>query len=175
MSDRQVVAVQIDREPRSVIDVVARCHLGLPVVIKVPPHLDDGTPFPTRYWLTCPLATRRIGRLEADGGVKKAEARIAAEPEFAAAYKVAMDRYQIERDSLIAEDWTGPRPAGGIGGTRRGVKCLHAQYADHAAGNPNPVGAATAAAIEPLNCAVNCVTADVAAVIQNPEWVEPAL
>jgi hypothetical protein len=41
---------------------VARCHLGLPVVIQVPPRLDDGTPFPTLYWLTCPLATTLIAQ-----------------------------------------------------------------------------------------------------------------
>jgi len=175
MNDRQIVAVQIDREPRSVVDVVARCHLGLPVVIKVPPHLDDGTPFPTTYWLTCPLAIRRIGRLEAEGGVKKAEARIASDSEFRSAYEEAMSRYRRDRDALISLDDAGPHPSGGIGGTRRGVKCLHAQYADHAAGNPNPVGAETGADIEPLNCRVGCVVEDAGSTVRDPDWVEPAL
>lgn len=154
------------------MDVVARCQLQLPVVIKVPPHLDDGTPFPTLFWLTCPLAVRRIGRLEADGGVKKAESRLAADDALAAEYEAAMRRYQSERDSLIPDDWVGPRPTGGVGGTRHGVKCLHAQYADHAAGNANPVGSHTAAAIEPLNCDVPCVT-DGVRVARNADWVEP--
>jgi hypothetical protein len=126
------------------------------------------------YWLTCPLATRRIGRLEADGGVKKAEALIAANAEIGAAYEVAMRRYQRDRDSLIEEDWSGPRPSGGIGGTRLGVKCLHAQYADHAAGNSNPIGAKTADDIEPLNCKAACVTSEAGMAARNPGWREPS-
>lgn len=174
MDERRVVAAQISREPRSVVDVVARCSFGLPTVIKVPPHLDDGTPFPTTFWLTCPLASRRIGRLEADGGVKKAEVRIDRDPEFAAAYQQAMDRYEIERDALIDDEAPLHRPSGGVGGTRRGVKCLHAHYADHAAGNTNPVGADSAAKIEPLDCAVPCVIPAGDGVVRNAEWVEPA-
>jgi hypothetical protein len=175
MDDRQVVAVQISREPRSVIDVVARCPLGLPTVIKVPPHLDDGTPFPTTYWLTCPLASRRIGRLESAGGVKKAEALIAADPEYATRHETAMTRYRIERDSLIGPDAPVNRPSGGVGGTGRGVKCLHAHYADHAAGNLNPVGADTAALVEPLNCAMPCMREGDGSTSRNLDWREPSL
>ena len=174
MSDRDVVAVQIDREPRSVVDVVARCALDLPTVIKVPPHLDDGTPFPTTYWLTCPLASRRIGRLEADGGVKKAEERIAADPAFAAAYRAAMERYRRNRDELIGPDAPSHRPGGGVGGSRAGVKCLHAHYADHAAGNDNPVGAVAALDVEPLDCDVPCVVETENGTVRNPAWLEPS-
>ncbi len=173
MDDRRVVAVQIDREPRSVVDVVARCPLGLPTVTKVPPLLDDGTPFPTSFWLTCPLASKRIGRLEAEGGVKKAEAKLDTDPEFAAAHEAAMRRYENDRDRLIEPEREGPRPSGGVGGSRRGVKCLHAHYADHAAGNANPVGAETAASIEPLDCAIACVVEIDGATVANPLWVEP--
>ncbi|NCV97107.1 MAG: DUF501 domain-containing protein, partial [Acidimicrobiia bacterium] len=35
---------------------------------------------------------------------------------------------------------TGPRPYGGVAGTRRGVKCLHAHYANWLVGNTDPVG-----------------------------------
>ena len=60
---RRVVAVQIGRPPRSDSRVLFTCHLGLPVVVETPPILDDGTPFPTRYWLTCPLAVKRVSRI----------------------------------------------------------------------------------------------------------------
>lgn len=173
MDDRQIVACQIDRTPRSSVVVAARCHLGLPVVTKVPPNLDDGTPFPTTYWLTCPLANRRIGRVEADAGVKKAEARIESDPEYGAAFRTAMERYEADRDALIVPGASQYQPTGGVGGSRRGVKCLHAHYADHAAGNMNPVGAETAQEIEPLDCAVACVTAVEGAVVRNPDWIEP--
>lgn len=173
MDDRQVVAAQIEREPRSVVDVVARCHLGLPVVIKVPPHLDDGTPFPTTYWLTCPLAVRRIGRIEAAGGVKQADARVESDSEFREAFQAAMLRYEADRNALIRPHAPDYRPSGGVGGSKQGVKCLHAHYADHAAGNDSPVGAMTAEKIEPLDCVLPCVVAADDTVERNPEWVEP--
>lgn len=164
--DRQVVEVQIGRPLRARPDVAARCHLGLPVVIRVPPHLEDGTPFPTLYWLTCPLATTRIGRLEGAGGVKRMEQKAIADPEFGEALLGAHRRYEAERDALIVET-DAPRPGGGVGGTRTGVKCLHAHYAHHAAGGENPVGRLVAGWIEPLDCEVRCVVAGG----MNPEWV----
>ncbi|MGA9596016.1 MAG: DUF501 domain-containing protein [Acidimicrobiia bacterium] len=173
MDDRQIVAVQIEREPRSPVDVVVRCPLGLPVVIKVPPHLDDGTPFPTTYWLTCPLADLRIGRLEGGGGVKEAEARIERDSDFQAAYVQAMERYAADRDALVAPYAPAHRPTGGVGGSRGGVKCLHAHYADHAAGNQNPVGAMTAGGVEPLDCVVECVVEIEFVAVRNPNWSEP--
>lgn len=173
MDDRAVVAAQLDREPRSIIDVAARCHLGVPTVIAVPPHLEDGTPFPTRYWLTCPLAVRRIGRLESTGGVKAAEARIEDDPVFADRHERASERYARDRDALIGSEAPLHRPSGGVGGTARGVKCLHAHYADHAAGNDNPVGEDTARRMEPLDCVVECVAAVDGTVVRNPRWREP--
>lgn len=173
MNDRAVVAAQIERQPRSAIDVVARCHLGLPVAIAVPPHLDDGTPFPTRYWLTCPLAVRRIGRLESVGGVKAAEAKLASDPDLAAAHDATMKRYATERDALIDEDDARPRPTGGVAGAAAGVKCLHAHYADYAAGNDNVVGEWAAPDVEPLDCVVPCVAEVDAQIVRNPEWREP--
>ncbi len=155
------------------VDVAARCHLGVPTVIAVPPHLDDGTPFPTRYWLTCPLAVRRIGRLESAGGVKAAETRIGADPAFAARHDAAMARYARERDALIGEGAPQHHPSGGVGGAARGVKCLHAHYADHAAGNDNPVGEDTASHVEPLDCTISCVAAIDGAPVRNPQWREP--
>jgi hypothetical protein len=163
--DSEVVAAQIGRPLRAEPDVVVRCHLGLPVVVAVPPLLDDGTPFPTRFWLTCPLAATRIGRLEGSGGVKRMEAKAEVDPDFGAALADAHARYAAARDALVP-DGPGPRPTGGVGGTRRGVKCLHAHYADAAAGNANPVGALVAAWIEPLDCVVPCVVDGA----RNPEW-----
>jgi hypothetical protein len=173
LDDGEVVAVQLGRRPRSVVDVAARCHLGLPVVIAVPPHLDDGTPFPTRYWLTCPLAVLRVSRIESAGGVKAAEARVASDPDFAAAHAAAELRYATERDALISPTAPSHRPMGGVGGARAGVKCLHAHYADHAAGNANPVGAMTATDVEPLDCAMPCVVGSPSGAVENPDWREP--
>lgn len=105
------------------------------MVIRNAAFLDDGTPLPTRYWLVDPELIRSISRLEAGGGVRAAQA--AVDPDRLAA---AHQRYGAERDSTIAPDHDGPRPFGGVGGTRAGVKCLHAHYAYTLAGGDDPVG-----------------------------------
>ncbi len=134
-SDDDRVRELLGREPRGDYDVVVRDPDGDPVVLRNAPLLGDGTPMPTRYWLVGPEETRRIGRLEADGGVDAAEAAVDA-AELAAAH----DRYAAERDAAIPADHAGPRPSGGVGGTRQGVKCLHAHYAWQLAGGDDPVG-----------------------------------
>jgi hypothetical protein len=105
-------------------------------VIVNAPLLDDGTPMPTRYWLVDVALREAVGRLEAAGGVRRAEA--AVDPEAVAAAHV---RYAEERDRALPPGHTGPRPSGGVGGTRRGVKCLHAHLAWVLVGGDDPVGA----------------------------------
>ena len=63
-SEKQTVEIQLNRTVRSNIDVVAKCHFDLPVVVDVPKNLDDGTPFPTMYWLTCPMYVKKVSTLE---------------------------------------------------------------------------------------------------------------
>lgn len=90
---------------------------------------------PTRYWLVDRKLVRAVGRLESIGGVNQAEA--AVDPEE---LQDMHDAYAAERDRLIPTDHEGPRPSGGVGGTRKGVKCLHAHYANHLVGLADPVG-----------------------------------
>ena len=80
--------------------------------------------------------SRRVGRLEADGGVRRAETEL--DPGSVAD---AHARYAAERDAALPPHHEGPRPNGGVGGTRVGVKCLHAHYAWFLAGGDDPVGA----------------------------------
>jgi hypothetical protein len=171
-NDTAVLTAQIGRPPRSEAVVSARCHLGLPVVTQVPPVLDTGEPFPTRYWLGCPLAQRRISRIEAAGGVRDFALEAEQDPVFRGELEAAHERYARARDAEIPED-ARLRPSGGVGGARRGVKCLHAHYADHAAGNLNPVGARVAEQVEPLNCKAPCVLVEAEPASRNPEWREP--
>lgn len=173
MDDRKAVELQLGRPPRSAVVVESRCHFGLPVAIDVPPLLDDGTPFPTTHYLTCPLATLRISRLESDGGVRQADEDIAADEDLADAWSAAMGRYRRERDARIPDGYVGPRPSGGIAGSQWGVKCLHAQYADTSAGNENPIGARVADLVEPLDCVKPCVISADGVIVRNIEWQEP--
>lgn len=133
--DRQRVVELIGREPQGAFEVVVRDHAGDPVVVRNAPLLDDGTPMPTRYWLVGREANKAVGRLESEGGVRRAELEI--DPEAVAA---AHRAYATERDAALPADHAGPRPFGGVAGTRTGVKCLHAHYAWFLAGGDDPVG-----------------------------------
>jgi hypothetical protein len=170
--DNEVLALQIGRPLRAESRVLHRCPLGLPVVAEVPPLLDDGEPFPTRYWLTCPLAHRRIARIEARGGVREMQARIDAQPELAAEVRATHARYATERDALLPID-ARHRPSGGVGGSSGGVKCLHAHYADYAAGNENPIGREVAREVGALDCTEPCIDFVDGSLRRNPDWREP--
>ncbi|MEO0323785.1 MAG: DUF501 domain-containing protein [Myxococcota bacterium] len=172
--EAHIVAAQIGRPLRAPSRAARRCHLGLPVVATVPPVLANGEPFPTRFWLSCPLAHRRIARLEAAGGVRAADARAGDDAAFAASLRDAHARYATERDALLPRD-ARLAPRGGVGGSRGGVKCLHAHYAHHAAGRLTALGAEVAARIEPLDCASPCVTSAGDGFRRDPAWSEPAL
>lgn len=99
------------------------------------PILFDGTPMPTLYWLVSESDRVLVGRLESTRAVTGVQKILAPQVIMA-----AHGRYEAERDALIPEDHAGPRPTGGVGGTRRGVKCLHAHYAWFLAGGQDPVG-----------------------------------
>lgn len=135
-NDRSRVVRLIGREPMGEFQVVVRAADGDPVVLRNAPLLDDGTPMPTLYWLVGEREVADVGRLEAAGGVNEVEAALGLE-----AIDAIHVRYAAERDALIPPEHTGHRPTGGVGGTRRGVKCLHAHYAHFLAGRPDAVGA----------------------------------
>ena len=133
--DVAAVAARLGRRPQGRFAVVVRDVAGEPVVIRNEPLLDDGTPMPTRFWLVDPDLLRRIGTLEAAGGVRRAEAEVDTER-----LEATNRRAATERDAAIPETHAGPRPFGGVGGTRTGVKCLHAHYANFLATGDDPVG-----------------------------------
>ncbi len=169
--DRAVLEIQIGRPLRAPACVTKRCAFDLPVVITVPPVLEHGEPFPTRYWLACPLAHRRIARIEAAGGVRDVDARCAQDVELREAVERAHRRYAQERDALVPQG-SKLKPTGGVGGSTGGIKCLHAHYADFAAGNDNPVGAWVDGQIGSLNCAAPCV---VEPSVLEPSVLEPSV
>lgn len=134
-ADVAAVRELLGREPAAEFEVVVRDRHGAPVVLRNAPFTRDGVPMPTRYWLVDPELTLQVSRLEAAGGVRAASGEVPA-----AAIEAAHLRYATERDAAIPPEHQGPRPSGGVGGTRRGVKCLHAHLAWHLAGGDDPVG-----------------------------------
>ena len=142
-ADRIAVARLLGREPEGAFEVVVCDASGDPVVIRNSPLLADGRPMPTRYWLVGRREVLAVSRLEAAGGVRRAEAEIDA-----AAVAHAHARYAAERDAAMPPGWEGPGPSGGVGGTATGVKCLHAHYAWHLAGGDDPIGRWVAAQLQ---------------------------
>jgi hypothetical protein len=121
-ADERAVAAQLGRLPRGIHEIGHRCPCTLPDVVTTEPRLPDGTPFPTTYYLTCPRAASRIGTLEGGGLMKEMQDRLGTDPELAAAYRNAHERYLAARAELghVAE-------IEGIsaGGMPDRVKCLH--------------------------------------------------
>jgi len=126
----------IGRQPQGDFRVVVRSRTGEPVVLMNAPLLDDGTPMPTLYWLVGSHEVYAVSQLEADGGVDRVEALLGLD-----AIDVIHTSYATTRDALIPPSHSGHRPSGGVGGTRRGVKCLHAHFAHWLAGGVDEVGA----------------------------------
>ncbi len=143
-ADVAAVTELLGRTPQSDFEVAVRDEHGAPMVIRNAPFLEDGTPMPTRYWLVDRHLLRVIGTLESNGGVRRAEADIDPD-ELLQAHA----RYAAEREAAIPADHVGPRPSGGVGGTRVGVKCLHTHYAWYLAGGDDPVGRWVAARLAP--------------------------
>jgi len=133
--DARAVAELLGRDPLGPFRVVRRRADGAPVVIENGPFLLDGTPMPTRYWLVDRDLRDAVSRLESAGGVRRAAGEVDA-----SALAEAHARYAAARDAAIDRTHVGPRPAGGVGGTRSGVKCLHAHLAFWLAGGDDPVG-----------------------------------
>ncbi|HTW98510.1 MAG TPA: DUF501 domain-containing protein, partial [Acidimicrobiales bacterium] len=170
-SDVEAVAALLGRRPAGAFSVAVRDGKGGPVVIENAPLLDDGTPMPTRWWLVGRSEREAVSRLESAGGVAAAEAAIPAEV-IAAAH----GRYAAGRDALLPPGHAGPRPSGGVGGTKQGVKCLHAHLAAYLAGDGDPVGRWTAGRLAGVLygpvAAVDCGTNSTRLLVAGPDGSE---
>lgn len=154
--DAATASAMIGRPLRGRSAVAVRCGWGLPAVLRVDPALADGTPFPTTFWLSCPIAAKAAGRLEASGVMRDLTQRLSDEPELAEAYRQASDRYVAARNQL------GPRVPrdDSAGGMPVRVKCLHTLYGHYLATRDNPIGQWVAEQVEPLACPHPCVSGE---------------
>jgi hypothetical protein len=125
--DVRAIEAQLGRTPRSIHEVGHRCPCGNPDVVTTEPRLDDGTPFPTTFYLTCPRAAGMIGTLEASGLMKEMSSRLEDDEELAAAYRSAHEAYLLARSRLAEEKGRTVEEIAGIsaGGMPDRVKCLH--------------------------------------------------
>ncbi|NLM68553.1 MAG: DUF501 domain-containing protein [Firmicutes bacterium] len=154
--DLKIITEQLGREPQGVLGIANRCRYGYPQVIINRPVISNGeqvTVFPTSLWLTCPYLRKQISKIESTGLISTLQSKVADDPDFAEAVKVAHQGHAEFRRSLIpnevllalAKNYPNEYQViaeTGVGGTRSydGVKCLHAHFADFLVLKQNAIG-----------------------------------
>lgn len=128
------VAKQLGREPRGVVEISYTTPDGAPAVVKTVPRLEDGTPFPTLYYLTEPRLTAEASRLEVAHVMKWMQERLATDAELQDDYLKAHEHFLAERNKMedLGTDFSG-------GGMPDRVKCLHVLIAYALAEGPERV------------------------------------
>ncbi len=136
-ADRQAFADQLGRPPRGVLAVAYRCAHGIPAVVVTSPRLEDGTPFPTLYYLCCKELNAAVSRMESAGLMREMTERLAVDDELAQHYRRAHESYLAARNEL--GDLGIAVTAGGMPDR---VKCLHVLVAHSLAvgRGVNPLG-----------------------------------
>ena len=142
MDDRAIVGRQLGRPPRAFRRVAVRCPYGCPAVTEQEPHDEDGRPFPTGFWLTCPYLVTAISRIEAAGGVERWTRAATEDAELAA----SLERAHAEQRELRSELDLGV--AGARSGSA-GLKCLHSHAAFALARPGYELGERILAEVEP--------------------------
>ena len=131
--DLESVSKQLGRPVRDIVAIAARCTCGNPIVVQTKPRLEDGTPFPTLYYLTLPAATSAISTLEAEGLMTKLQDQLAQDEDLAKNYQSAHLSYLSDRAELgLVEEIDGIS----AGGMPTRVKCLHSLVAHSLAKGP---------------------------------------
>ena len=155
-ADSDDVAAQLGRRLRGEHTAAHRCTCGAVDVVRTAPRLDDGTPFPTTYYLTCPRATGAVSTLESQGLMREMTQRLGEDDDLAAAYRAAHEQYLARR----AELGDVPEIEGvSAGGMPDRVKCLHVLVAHSLAAGPgvNPLGDEAIDALEDWGARGRCV------------------
>lgn len=141
----QILSKQLGRPLTVDCQIVVFCPQSFPAVTENKPWDNSGRPFPTLYWLSCPLAVKKASQLEAAGLIKKLAQKLAEDASFKHAFSQAVKAYQQRRQELADDKKETFRAAfwqSGVGGSRNvfALKCLHAHLAHFLATKQNPVG-----------------------------------
>ncbi|WP_229791113.1 DUF501 domain-containing protein [Zhihengliuella salsuginis] len=143
--DLDTLSRQLGRPVRDVVEIGARCVCGNPLVATTAPRLSSGIPFPTTFYLSHPVITAAVSRLEAAGLMAEMTERLESDEELAAAYRAAHEDYLAARDAIGARTGVGEVPEiAGVtaGGMPNRVKCLHVLVGHSLSAGPgaNPLG-----------------------------------
>ena len=136
-ADREAFSSQLGRPPRGIRAVAYRCAHQVPAVVQTAPRLEDGTPFPTMYYLCCKELNAAVSRMESAGLMREMTERLTTDADLAAHYRSAHDSYLATRNAL--GDLGIAVTAGGMPDR---VKCLHVLVAHSLAvgRGVNPLG-----------------------------------
>jgi hypothetical protein len=122
------------------------------MVIENHPRLDDGSPFPTLFWLTCPILIKRVSKLEGEGGMEALNVTLSQDASMRARLSDAIAALRMRRDAHEVIQDAGAPPGGGP----ERVKCLHAHTAQELVEHNNPMGARALAAAGFPDCRAPC-------------------
>lgn len=156
MDDRSIIAAQIGREPRAFSRVAARCPFGLPAVTEQTPYDDDGKPFPTGFYLTCPELVAAVARLEAAGGVERWSEEVRKSRRLRwSLWRANRKQCRLRRKLARSVGWMldgGASLGLGISGSKntQNLKCLHAHVAFALANPGYELGERIVAELQPL-------------------------
>lgn len=162
--DKDMVYRQLGRFPRGMVSVGARCVCGRPLAVITRPCLEDGTPFPTTFYLTSPEAVKAVSHIEAEGFMRECNELLKNDANIAEQYAKAHEIYKLFRHNLAirlsdSEEHISDVSAGGMPVR---VKCLHAILAQTLVmgSGINPIGDMVLARIsnEFDPCVCRCTT-----------------
>ena len=136
-ADREALKTELGRPPRGILAIAYRCVHHVPAVVLTAPRLEDGTPFPTLYYLCCKALNAAVSRMESAGLMREMTQRLATDADLARRYRGAHDSYLATRNAL--GDLGIAVTAGGMPDR---VKCLHVLVAHSLAvgRGVNPLG-----------------------------------
>lgn len=159
-SEKKIIELQLERKIDNNFVTIKRCIWNFPKVIRSYP-LKNNRPFPTIFWLTCPLLIKNVSRLEEKGMIKYFEKKLQQEPEMKKSFLLAHETTKKLRKALLSEKapyWIKKDLISrGIGGTKNHltVKCLHLQLANFLGGIDNPIGEEVWKSMDIVNCKEN--------------------
>ncbi|TYB92457.1 MAG: DUF501 domain-containing protein [Kosmotoga sp.] len=159
-SEKKIIELQLQRKIDNEFVTIDKCIWGFPRVIRSS-LIKNSRPFPTIFWLTCPLLHKSVSKMEEKGMIKFFEKKLKNDQKIKERFLKAHKATKEMRKFLLPKEtpfWIKKELfSKGIGGTRNffAVKCLHLQLANFLGGIDNPIGEEVWKSIHVVNCQDN--------------------
>lgn len=151
--DLEIIRKQLNKEPKGLLGISARCRYGYPVVLMTKPLIvgENGRfeVFPTLYWLSCPRRVEQVSRIESRGHIENLEEELASNTDLREEYLKNEESYLDKQWGLLSqkdrkfveEQGLEEALSRGIGGIESDehIKCLHLHLA-HQIAEVNVIG-----------------------------------